>query len=57
MEDLDLVDCDELQKCPSLAHATYLDVHGGDPWHSKGYEQKYWAYSVCEYGLCILERV
>lgn len=32
MEDLDLVDCDELQKCLSLAHATYLtcteEIHG-----------------------------
>lgn len=39
MEDLDLVDCDELQKCLSLAHTTSLtcteEIHGT----VKGYEQ------------------
>lgn len=38
MKDRDLVDCDELQKCPSLAHAANLGVHGGAPRHSEGYE-------------------
>lgn len=38
MKDRDLVDYDELQKCPSLAHAANLGVHGGAPRHSEGYE-------------------
>lgn len=39
MKDHDLVDYDELQKCPSFTHATNVGVHRGDPRHSEAYEE------------------
>jgi len=38
MKARDLVDYDELQKCPGLTHATNPGVHGGDPRQCGGYE-------------------